>query len=96
MGEPTREEVWRPIATAPTDGRPILGAVIDHSLKDGYLLVEVTRWVAPRMSSIVRGWEIPGSFSGEVMHGRFTHWMPLPPPPGEGDGGRGADAGGGA
>jgi Nucleotidyltransferase len=62
-------EPWRPIETAPKDGRKILGVHIHP---------EVQYW-----PSIAYWMSTPGHerWAGFVMDEQPTHWMPLPEPP---------------
>lgn len=59
------DHVWRPIATAPRDGKPVL-------LSFGEGTPAIAHWNGRG------GWD-DGDFY-DHMEG-FTHWMPLPAPP---------------
>lgn len=58
---------WRPIATAPKDGTPILGWWVDECM--------IVDWCV-----FVKRWR--STHDGEDMfEPEPTHWMPLPDPP---------------
>lgn len=62
---------WRPIETAPKDGRTILLAMpVGDGLGVGYWMEEANEWV-PAAPIIVL----------TVFMTQPTHWMPLPEPP---------------
>lgn len=72
------DNAWKPIATAPKDGTPILGCYAEHYTSDGYSPITV-KW-QPYLR--------PGSGAWHKLDGCcvlfISHWMPLPPPPAEG------------
>ena len=57
---------WKPIETAPKDGTRVL---VLH--EEGFAVVAFKRRTA---------WRVTWRF--EKLHGRPTHWMPIPDPPG--------------
>lgn len=67
---------WKPIATAPKDGREILVSPYDEDLncKGGLI------WISGGYGRAVID---PYSWRGESNKNPPTHWMPLPPPPKE-------------
>ncbi len=65
--------LWRPIASAPRDGREVLVFVDGH--------VVVATWTAGRWQAVVAGQTI-SEVQGGFTLGAPTHWRPVPPPPG--------------
>jgi hypothetical protein len=65
---------WRPIETAPRDGRSIILASADKVTFGKWLDNNQTRW--PR-----EGWITPDGQWGPKATKPATHWRPLPPPP---------------
>lgn len=61
---------WRPIETAPKDGREFLACYARQGC-----VVELVRWNRPHEVFMCKGEHIPGFMSNA------THWMPLPEPP---------------
>ncbi|AWV20748.1 hypothetical protein RADP37_05475 (plasmid) [Roseomonas mucosa] len=92
MGDPTREEVWRPIATAPKTGARILiyrqcGNVCVAEWWEKFYISEVGGPYIP--TPPMKAWVVHPQ-GDDVTFGLpddATHWIPIPPPPGEGDGG---------
>lgn len=60
---------WRPIKTAPRDGRSILATWIKDPLH-----IEAVEWSESHWSY---------SYDGDTPTYQPTHWMPLPEPPEE-------------
>ena len=71
---------WRPIESAPKDGRPILVFAPDATEPRVFLLMW-TEWVNAEDAS-----DIDGNWKDLADDQEFdaspTHWMPLPSPPG--------------
>jgi len=68
---------WRPIETAPRDGRHILLYERENdSVCEGRYVTDACRWFE-RNAHPTDAWD------GEIY--RPTHWMPLPSPPKESD-----------
>lgn len=67
-GVTVREAGWRPIETAPHEELVVLGWQEDGVWKQEIALASA-------------GKRLPNGYSNRWMHGRATHWMPLPEPP---------------
>ena len=69
------EQGWRPIETAPRDGRTVLAyfpAQAGHAARQDVIAVYWTGWGGGR-------WET--AWSGAKLNAKPSHWMPLPDPP---------------
>ena len=68
-------EDWRPIETAPHDGRTVLAyfpAQAGHAARQDVIAVYWTGWGGGRRET---------AWSGAKLHAKPSHWMPLPDPP---------------
>ena len=79
---PAPAEGWRPIETAPKDGRPVLlwwstrGASVGRYEHDDMFSERPSSWVSPEF-----GWRSDGDLCIPVNQEHCTHWMPLPAAP---------------
>lgn len=84
------ESEWRPIRTAPKDGRPVLLLTKSYGVVEAWFsqgewedhheygrLYSGPMWVCADDQFQIEVEETPDGH----LHGGATHWMPLPPPP---------------
>lgn len=71
-----REKAWRPIKTAPQDGRTIL---VGHASRR--LDAVSVRWMISDAKSAPDGAWFIGGYDGPRLRWEPTHWMPIPDAP---------------
>ncbi len=75
---------WRPIATAPKNGTPILAWVDMGGIGAGPVVVAWGGWPQPsRWRTIFGEWTLYASEDPLDDDPQPTHWLPLPPAPGK-------------
>lgn len=79
----SEEATWRPIETAPKDGRYIIAIVAPNDTRHlGHQAgrMFVVRHEGKTVSGYDMGWAVYPGFGGS-HDSNFSYWMPLPAPP---------------
>lgn len=75
---PTEQEQWRPMETAPKDGRRII--VVIRASEQGASDVDVVRWAKPKTHGEYCWMATDSDENCAVIYDEWevAHWMPLP------------------